>query len=149
MALESRFETFDARVSRVVDGDTLWVKPVNGGPYRKLRLDGLDAPEICQSGGDASQKDLARRVLNQVVTVRVRTYDDYGRALAQVQHKGADVGAALVLEGMAWAYSWKNKPGLYAAEDAQARAARQGVFADPAAEKPWAFRRRNGPCPLH
>jgi len=147
-ALAPSTQTFDARVTQVVDGDTLWVKPLRGGTYRKLRIDGLDAPEICQRGGDASRKALALRVLNQVVVVRVRAYDDYGRALAQVQHKGADVGATLVLDGMAWAYRWKDKPGLYAVEEAQARAALKGVFADAAAETPWAFRRRHGPCPL-
>ena len=44
---------YEARVTRVFDGDTLWVQPLDGGRYRKLRLDGLDAPEICQSGGGA------------------------------------------------------------------------------------------------
>lgn len=42
---------YEARVTRVSDGDTIWVQPLSGGRYRKLRLDGLDAPEICQLGG--------------------------------------------------------------------------------------------------
>jgi micrococcal nuclease len=146
-ALESSTQTFDARVSRVVDGDTLWVKPLSGGPFRKLRLEGLDAPEICQKGGGAARQALALRVLNQVVAVRVRTHDDYGRALAQVQHQGADVGAALVQDGLAWTSRWHRTPGMYAAEESQARAARKGVFAEGATETPWAFRRRYGPCP--
>ena len=66
---------YPARVTRVFDGDTLWVKPVAGGRYRKLRIDGIDAPEICQGGGAASRDALAARVLNQVVEVSVR-YED-------------------------------------------------------------------------
>ena len=66
---------YPARVTRVFDGDTLWVKPVAGGRYRKLRIDGIDAPEICQRGGAASRDALAARVLNQVVEVSVR-YED-------------------------------------------------------------------------
>jgi micrococcal nuclease len=138
---------YEGRVSRVVDGDTLWVKPLAGGRNRKLRLDGLDAPEICQVGGPASREALTQRVLKQVVTVRVRAFDDYGRALARVEHRGADVGAALVLEGHAWTYRWRADPGLYPGEEARAREARKGVFADAGAEAPWVFRRRHGPCP--
>lgn len=139
-------EVYQGWVSRVIDGDTLWVKPLAGGPYRKLRLDGLDAPESCQRGGLASRAALAARVLKRVVTVRVRAFDDYGRALAQVQHNGGDVGAALVLEGHAWSYRWRSNPGLYTAEEAHARASQKGVFAEADALPPWTFRRRNGPC---
>lgn len=140
-------EVYQARVSRVVDGDTLWVKPLAGGPYRKLRLDGLDAPESCQPGGPESREALRARVLNEVVTVRVRAFDDYGRALAKVEFRGTDVGASLVLAGWAWTYRWRSQDGLYPAEESRAREARKGLFADGAAEAPWAFRRRNGPCP--
>jgi endonuclease YncB( thermonuclease family) len=146
LAQRGTAEVFDARVSRVVDGDTLWVKPLGGGRFRKLRLDGLDAPEICQAGGTASREALASRVLKQVVTVRVRGFDVYDRALVQVEHRGVDVGAALVLDGHAWTYRWQNDPGLYPAEEERARGARKGVFADANAEAPWAFRRRYGPC---
>lgn len=140
-------EVFQGRVSRVVDGDTVWVKPVAGGRNRKLRLDGLDAPESCQAGGTAARDALAWRVQNQVVTVRVRALDDYGRGLARIQHNGADVGALLVLEGFAWNYRWGEKPDQYLAEEAQARQARKGIFADETAEEPRVFRRRHGPCP--
>jgi endonuclease YncB( thermonuclease family) len=40
-----------AQVTRVLDGDTVWVKPKGNLAPRKLRLQGLDAPEICQAGG--------------------------------------------------------------------------------------------------
>lgn len=139
-------EVYLGRVSRVVDGDTLWVKPLAGGRVRKLRLDGLDAPESCQRGGAAAREALASRVMNRVVTVRVRAFDDYGRALARVLHSGEDVGAILVREGHAWSYRWRNSLGPYPVEEAQARLARKGIFADDTAEEPRAFRRRNGPC---
>ena len=135
-------------MTRVFDGDTLWVKPLAGGKYRKLRLDGLDAPEICQTGGAASRDALAARVLRQVVTVTVRSRDDYGRALVQLQHADDDVGAWLVLQGHAWSYRWRYSEGRYADQQAQARDQRKGLFAAAAAEAPRAFRQRHGPCPL-
>ena len=140
--------TFTGRVTRVFDGDTLWVKPLAGGRYRKLRLDGVDAPEICQSGGPAARDALAVRVLDQVVTVRVRAFDTYGRGLAQVSAGGDDMAAVLVRGGHAWSSRWRRSLGPYAAEEAQARAERKGVFGVDGAETPREFRRRHGPCSL-
>ncbi|QHE87905.1 thermonuclease family protein [Hydrogenophaga sp. BPS33] len=139
---------YAARVSRVFDGDTLWVKPLDGGRYRKLRIDGIDAPEICQGGGIASRDALARRVLHQVVEVRVRGSDDYGRGIAKLRHQSDDVAAWMVVQGQAWSYRWGRSLGPFKSEEAQARQARKGLFADASPELPRAFRQRHGPCPL-
>jgi len=135
-------------VSRVFDGDTVWVKPLAGGPYRKLRLEGIDAPEICQSGGEASRDVLARRVLNQVVEVRVRAQDDYGRGVARLHHQGDDMAGWMVSAGQAWSSRWRRSLGPFADEEAVARMGKRGVFKDPAAELPRDFRKRHGPCPM-
>jgi len=140
--------TYTARVTRVFDGDTLWVRPLAGGRYRKLRLDGVDAPEICQIGGPAARDALASRVLDRVVTVRVRAFDNYGRALAQVSAGGDDMAAVLVRSGHAWSARWRRSLGPYADEEAQARAERKGVFGVDGAETPREFRLRHGPCTL-
>jgi micrococcal nuclease len=140
--------SYAARVTRVFDGDTLWVKPLAGGRYRKLRLDGVDAPEICQAGGPAAQEALATRVLNQVVTVNVRAFDSYGRGLAQVSVDGQDAAAQLVRGGYAWSSRWQRSRGPYVAEEALARSERKGIFGVQGAELPYQFRRRHGPCPM-
>ncbi|WP_332752121.1 thermonuclease family protein [Hydrogenophaga sp.] len=147
-AQERADEVYSARVSRVFDGDTLWVKPLQGGRYRKLRLDGIDAPEICQRGGEASREVLARRVLNQVVEVRVRSQDDYGRGIARVVHQGDDVAAWLVGNGQAWSYRWRRSLGPFSAEETAAKERGRGLFAEAAPELPRDFRKRHGPCPM-
>lgn len=139
---------YEARVTRVSDGDTLWVQPLSGGRYRKLRLDGLDAPEICQRGGTPSRNALARRVLRQTVTVTEGAHDTHGRGLAKLQHKDEDVGEWLVAEGQAWSSGWHNSAGPYQAQEALARAQRRGVFVQTDAEFPRTFRQRHGPCEL-
>ncbi|MBT9550911.1 MAG: thermonuclease family protein [Hydrogenophaga sp.] len=139
--------TYEARVTRVTDGDTLWVKPLTGGKYRKLRIDGLDAPEICQDGGPASKAALSARVLEKVVVVRERRRDDYGRPLVKLQLGGEDVAGWLVSEGQAWSYHWRHSNGPYAEQEDQARKSRKGLFAQERPEVPRDFRRRNGPCP--
>jgi len=136
-----------AKVTRVSDGDTVWVRPLSGGRYRKLRLDGIDAPEICQAGGVASRDALAAMVATHEVRVEVRRYDDYGRALARLSVGGEDVSARLVSAGHAWSYRWRRSLGPYAEEEAVARKLRKGLFSDPDPELPRDFRRRHGPCP--
>jgi micrococcal nuclease len=124
------------------------VAPDAGGPARKLRLDGIDAPEICQPHGEASRQALARLALNRRVEVRVRRHDDYGRELARVQVDSQDLGALLVREGQAWSYRWRNRPGPYATEETAAWQARRGLFAAERPEVPRDFRQRHGPCPV-
>ena len=141
-------EVYSARVSRVFDGDTVWVKPLAGGKYRKLRLEGIDAPEICQLGGETARDALAQRVLNQVVEVRVRAEDDYGRGVARLVHQGDDVAAWMVTAGHAWSYRWRRSLGPFAAEEGLARERRRGLFKNTSAELPRDFRKRHGPCPM-
>jgi endonuclease YncB( thermonuclease family) len=139
-------ETFVGQVSYVTDGDTLWVQPDSGGEPRKLRLLGVDAPEICQSGGKEARDMLAQLALQRRVTVKVSYYDRYGRGLATVALDGQDLGARMVRAGQAWSYGWRGRPGLYAAQETQARQSRSGVFAAASPESPRAFRKRHGSC---
>ncbi len=136
-------------VSRVVDGDTLWLARASGGKPLKVRMTGIDAPEICQAGGVAARDALAGKVLGKSVVIAVptaRSRDDYGRVLAAVELNGDDIGRWMVRSGQAWSYGYKKRPGPYAAEQLLARTARRGVFADNRAEEPRIFRKRNGSC---
>jgi endonuclease YncB( thermonuclease family) len=139
-------EPYSARVSVVSDGDTLWVEPDTGGAPRKLRLQGVDAPEICQSGGLAAREALRVLVMQRRLKVQVNHVDDYGRGLARIEVDGQDVAAALVRQGQAWSYRWRRSLGPYAMQEMQARQAKIGVFAEPNPELPRDFRRRNGSC---
>lgn len=138
---------YAAKVTKVSDGDTLWVQPESGGAPRKLRLLGLDAPEICQPGGLAAREALRRMVSTAQVQVQETHRDDYGRGLARLSVNGQDVGAQLVRAGHAWSGRWRASLGPYAEEEAQAHRARRGVFIDSEAELPRQFRQRHGPCP--
>ena len=133
-------------VSHVTDGDTLWVQPDRGGPPRKLRIDGIDAPEICQPGGEAARNALAQHVLNHRVRVSVRRNDMYGRGLARIQLEGRDIGALMVSAGQAWSYRWRRDAGPYAAEESVARQHHLGLFVSGQPEQPRDFRKRHGSC---
>lgn len=139
-------EFYWATATRVPDGDTLWVQPLSGATSRKLRLQGLDAPEICQSGGPAAREALRFLVAQRVLKVRVKYTDDYGRGLAHIEADGQDVAAMMVRSGQAWSYRSRRSPGPYALQEAQARKVKAGLFAKEAPERPGDFRRRNGSC---
>ena len=139
-------EAYTARVTQVWDGDTLWVRPSAGGRSRKLRLDGIDAPEICQEGGVAARDALRARLLKQTVTVRERAIDVYGRPLATLRLGDDDMAQWMVTEGWAWSYRWHGDPGPFPEQEAKARALQRGIFRETGAQEPREFRRSHGPC---
>ena len=138
--------TFRGTVSHVTDGDTLWVRPAGGGAPIEIRLVDIDAPEGCQRHGAEARRALAQRVLKQPVQVRTSGTDEYQRTLARVHHRGKDVGGWLVREGHAWSSGFRGRPGRYQRLEDQARQARRGLWADPAAQQPRRFRRSHGRC---
>ncbi len=139
-------EVWTGHMTHVSDGDTLWIKPDDGSAARKVRLLGLDAPEICQAGGVAARMALQELVADQTVQVRVNFQDTYGRDLGTLRVAGRDVGALLVAAGHAWSSRWQGRPGSYAAQETAARRAGLGVFADPSALLPSDFRKHHGSC---
>ena len=136
--------------ARVIDGDTIALGVV------KVRLHGVDAPEMAQSCRRAGESwacgRAARKTLEQLAGgARVRCtpvdVDRYGRIVAQCAAGGIDdLGAALVARGMAFAYRRYSRD--YVDEEQAARAARRGVWAGEA-RRPEAFRRAgDDPAPI-
>ena len=139
-------QAWQGTLTRVSDGDTLWVRPAGGGKPVKVRIDGIDAPEICQDGGRAARHALARRLQGRRLELLPRGQDDYGRVVAAVRVDGEDIAGWMVGQGHAWSYGFGRDRGPYAAQQAQAQAASRGVFADRNALPPRLFRRRHGSC---
>ncbi|MFT0859493.1 thermonuclease family protein [Ancylobacter sp. G4_0304] len=124
---------------RVADGDSLEV----GG--ERIRLEGLDAPELHQSCGAPGREwpcgRRAREALQKLVDageVSCRPVDEdrYGRAVAICEAGGRDLGRAMVAQGLAISL------GAYGAEEREARASQRGIWAGPF-ERPADWRARN------
>jgi endonuclease YncB( thermonuclease family) len=137
--------TFEAQVTHVTDGDTLWVRP-DGGTAESLRISGIDAPEICQAFGGEARAALAARVLHRRIVVDPAGHDDYLRLLAQIRLEDEDLGAWLVAQGFAWSHRWHGKLGPYAALQAQTRREGRGLWAQASPQDPREFRRQHGSC---
>ena len=135
-------------VTHVVDGDSVHVRPVEGGAVRKIRIIGMDAPEICQAGGVAARTALHERIHRRVVTVSVQGVDVYRRDLAVIYlSREEDVGQWMVQRGHAWSSRYQQDSGPYAQEEENAKFLGRGLFAEMPAEYPRDFRRRHGRCP--
>lgn len=138
-----------ARVERVSDGDTLWVRPLHAPAERlvKLRLADVDAPERCQPWGAEATDALRGHVLGRDVTIEPLGRDVYRRLLARVQVEGEDLGAWLVRHGHAWSVGPTGRPGgAYRHEEREARAATRGLHGERDPMRPVVFRRWHGPC---
>ncbi len=103
----------DARVTRVVDGDTIEV--VLGGRKERVRLIGIDTPETKDPRRpvECFGKEAARRTAQLVggewvrLSFDVEVRDKYGRLLAYVYRlrDGLFLNLALVREGFALVYT--------------------------------------------
>lgn len=143
-------------ISYVVDGDSLWVHTADSnrsstrrGRRLKLRLRGMDAPELCQHGGKQARAALRTLApIGQRAHVRIHARDRYGRAIADVIliPENINLSRQMVIQGWAWNDDRGARHGPYAHEHRQAIQARRGLFAQDGAEHPADFRRRHGPC---
>ena len=145
-------EVWYGTVTYVVDGDTLHILPAtlnDTSKARKIRIEGIDAPEICQLYGAESRAALKKYLLKKQVTVSTISLDDYGRELAKITFNNDDVGSWMVRNGYAWSYHSKFSAGPYRADEEQATRLRLGLFAslpNAAAVEPRIFRREHGSC---
>ena len=75
---------FDAKVIKVIDGDTIWVKTEN--KHVKIRLINIDAdaPELRQTFGVRSKNYLTNLVLDKKVQIDTYRKDRYNRIIGEV-----------------------------------------------------------------
>ena len=139
------------QVVGISDGDTLKVLDANHQVHT-IRLMGIDAPEKAQPFGQRAKQSLSALVFQQQVQVEWHKQDRYGRIVGQVRTRaGVDVCLEQLQRGMAWHYKQYEREQSpadrqsYAAAEAEARAAKLGLWRDAAPLPPWHFRRNGKP----
>lgn len=100
---------YQAKVVRVVDGDTVDVLVDLGfhiSIEMKLRLQGINAPELKEEAGKTSRDYLFNRLYNKSVTIKTvkDRQEKYGRYLATILLDGQDINEELVTNGYAKEY---------------------------------------------
>ncbi len=128
----------------VVDGDSIEIAGA------RIRLDGIDAPELDQSCIDArgqpwscgrmAARELRSHVAGRELRCVPSRSDRYNRAVAVCSlPDGSDLNGWMVREGWALAYG---RAGVYRAQQQEAQAARRGLWAG-TFMPPWEWRQRH------
>ncbi len=124
----------------ISDGDT--IKVMRQGKLEKIRLFGVDCPEMAQDFGRRAKQFTASLVFGKTVRVAPVTRDRYGRTVAWVSIGRVSLNRELIRAGLAW---WYRK---YAASrrdlerlEQEARHARIGLWSQHNPIPPWEFRR--------
>lgn len=142
--------SIEGRVVRVTDGDSLWFKPDAGGQALEVRLQNIDAPEICQAWGPEAKRGLIDIALGSKgrldVAGKTGVRDVHGRLLATLVIGDVDVNRRMVEEGHAWSARYKWDRGPFMAQERMAKALSRGLHAGGRAQLPHEFRQQHGPC---
>jgi endonuclease YncB( thermonuclease family) len=131
----------------VSDGDSLTLLDAEKRQH-KIRLQGIDAPEMKQAYGQKSKESLSKLVYNKTIQVHWSKKDRFGRTVGQVMLGDIDICLEQVRRGMAWHFkdyqdeqSVKDRD-LYDRAELQARELRLGLWQDAAPIEPSVFRQK-------
>jgi endonuclease YncB( thermonuclease family) len=136
------------QVGSIHDGDTL--RLTNGSREEKIRLCGIDAPELDQPGGIAARDRLQALLFNRTIKPYFLEKDRYQRTVAELFTVDDDnqevlVNGQLVMEGLAWHYQQYSKtcPNQTVIAQSEEYSIRKklGVHGDSKAIKPWNWRK--------
>lgn len=127
------------KVISIADGDTFTV--LVGTTQFKVRLNGIDAPEIGQAFGSSAKEYLAGLIFNQIVNLWVLEKDLYDRYIADATISGLLVNAKLIEVGLAWHYKAYSTDIILAQLEIRARQRKAGLWADQFPTAPWDFRK--------
>ncbi|MCP5420745.1 MAG: thermonuclease family protein [Gammaproteobacteria bacterium] len=131
-------------ISRVYDGDTVTARCENG--LLKVRIYGIDAPEIGQKPWGEQSRDALRNLAPNGSSVRLQIQDTdrYGRAVAQLFAGDRDLGLEMVRQGRAVVYAQYNRFPAYKTAQSEAQHGKKGVWVKPGAQQtPWEWRKLN------
>ena len=135
---------FEGRVVAVHDGDTISV--LRHGHSVRVRLHGIDCPELGQAFGRAAKRAASSLVFKREVRVVPVDVDRYGRPVARVFLGSTDINLELVRRGLAWHFvRYAPHDSALANAEREARSARRGLWAERNPVPPWTWRRSRTP----
>ena len=130
-----------ANVVRIIDGDSIEVLAADNTKI-KIRLEGIDTPESKQAFGNKAKQATGELTHEKNVTILKTGQDFYGRTLGFVVVDSVNVNAELIRLGMAWQYLQYNDDAELTAMEAEARAAKRGLWIDAEPVAPWEWRKK-------
>lgn len=146
LSLNVQGDTLAGRVVGITDGDTLTLLDQNNVQH-KIRLAGIDTPEKAMPWGQKAKEGLSDMAFDRTALIEWDKIDRYRRIIGKVLVDGRDVNLALIRNGLAWHYKKYEKEQsasdrlAYSREEAAARSARRGLWADSEPIPPWEWRK--------
>jgi len=136
-------EVFQADVVSVSSGESLSVQA--SARIVRIVLDGIDAPEIEQPFGEAARDFLAESISGKRVTVHLEASDptDPETRIARVFLGDRDITLEMLRAGLAWFCPRYTEASDLAAAEAEARAAKRGLWGHEEPIPPWEYRGAN------
>ena len=135
-------DQYRAKVIKVIDGDTIWVKSEN--KHIKIRLSYIDAPELKQVYGVRSKNFLSELILDKEVEVSTSKKDRYNRHLGEIyihnDNESVFVNAKMVKSGNAWIYKSYRKNRYLNNLENYARINKKGLWKEDNIQEPWEYR---------
>ncbi len=137
-----------ATVISITDGDSFTVEM--NGVVQRIRLCGIDAPELSQTDGEAAKAELMKWVKQGTrIALDIVTIDRYGRIVAEawipMEPPEILLQEEMLKSGAAWIHpqyvdDCPNSSAMKRAE-AIARENRRGIWENPSQIRPWEWRK--------
>ena len=141
--IETPTDNFSAKLLNVSDGDTITVETANG-EKRRVRLFGIDAPELKQAYGIQS-RDFLKSIATKNLTLKCQAKRDrYKRFVCDAYtDQNVWLNEELIANGYAWHYTNYSKNKTLSDAEKSARATKKGLWSSPKPIAPWAYRQQN------
>lgn len=132
---------YQANVTKVISGDTFMAKKDN--QEIKVRVLGIDAPELKQNYGKDAKKYLESLILNKTVEIKEDRIDQYDRVVGEVFLGDKNINIDMLETGNAWCMRSQREVKEYFDAQEEAKANKKGLWAEENPESPWKFRANN------
>ncbi len=140
--LHSAAFALSGRVTKVHDGDTFTLLDA-AGQMHKIRVHGIDCPELNQPFGKSAREYAKGLLLNRQVNIQGTKKDRYKRLIGIVfLPDGSNFNERMLLAGMAWHFTKYDSNPLWTAMEREARNQKRGLWISPSAIAPWDWRKR-------
>lgn len=139
---EPKEEEITAKVTKVIDGDSIKVRTKDGKEY-EVQLEGTDAPELKQEYGKESSEALKKMLFDTDVRVSWTKKDNFERPLAQVYKGVTHINAEMIKSGNAWHFKRYNQSQALADLEVEAKTAKRGLWQAAEPKAPWDYRKEN------
>ncbi|MDR2400725.1 MAG: thermonuclease family protein [Deferribacteraceae bacterium] len=140
-----RGPTVPGSVIKVHDGDTFTM--TGEKEDIRIRLYGIDAPELSQEYGETARDYLASLIEGKTVALEITEIDRYGRNVGLITADNESVNLEMLKSGNAWFYGSYCKKYFCRKWEAAAESAKRekkGFWKEGEPDPPWKYRRQKG-----